>query len=150
MLKRILVLGASAILVMAIVAPTLASVPGERMVSIKLASNVETGAQTFSASGPGVCSGGWADDEILQFIEFGESLKLRLTKWLHCDDGSGTFQILLSAGAPTGSPALSGGWVIIDGTGVYERAVGGGTMSAKWRYPFDEVVFDSMTGAITR
>ena len=97
MFKRILVLGTSAILVMAIVAPTLASVPGERLVSIKLASNVETGTQTFKATGPGVCSSGWADDEIIQLIEFGESLKLRLTKWLHCDDGSGDFQILLSA-----------------------------------------------------
>ena len=149
-MKRVLVLGVAAVLALAMVVPTLAAVPGERQVTIKLTFDVDTGAQTFTSSGPGLCRSGWADEQDISYIEFGATFKIRLTKWLRCDDGSGDVQIQLSAGEPDGSPARSGGWVVIDGTGVYEGAVGGGTLATKTRYPQDGVGVDTMTGAITR
>jgi hypothetical protein len=137
--------------VVAVVGPTVAATPGERMVTIHLTFDAADEAnQTFTASGRGFCPSGRADDQAIEYIAFGETFKIRLTKWLRCDDGSGDIQILLSAGEPTDSPTRSGGWVVIGGTGDYEGAVGGGTISSKPRYPKDTLGVDTMTGTITR
>jgi hypothetical protein len=149
--KRILYVAAALVLAAVSAAPTLAATPGERTVTINLTSDVVNGDQTFVGSGPGICSSGTANDEVIEYIEFGETFKIRLTKWLHCDDGSGDLQILLSAGRPTDVPqALSGGWVVINGSGGYATAVGGGMMTGKIRYPADDNVHDTMTGTITK
>ena len=150
--KRVLFIIAALVLLALSVAPTLAAAPGLRTATIQLASDVENpDNQTFVASGPGICRSGWADGQDITYIEFGEAFKIRLTKWLHCDDGSGDIQIELSAGRPADvTPTLSGGWIIIAGTGAYETAVGGGTMSAKLRSPNDTFVLDTMTGMITK
>ena len=149
--KRTLFSAAAIVLAAVLVPPTLAATPGERSSVIQLTFDAnDPTIQTFVGSGGGICSSGWADGQVIEYIEFGETFKIRLTKWLHCDDGSGDLQILLSAGEPSGSPARSGGWVIIAGTGDYATAVGGGTMSTKFRNPGDSVGIDTMTGKITK
>jgi hypothetical protein len=146
--KRILVLAVAMVLAVAAVAPTLAATPGSRLTTIQLTFNVETAEETFVGSGPGICSSGRGTDQSIAYIEVGESFKILMTKWLRCDDASGDLQIELSAGEPLGSQTRSGGWVVIAGTGVYERAVGGGTLSAKGHYPNDALGVDTMTGVV--
>ena len=149
--KRILFTIAMLALAAMVAAPTLAARPGDRSATIQVTFDfTDPTNQTFIGSGSGVCSSGWADGEVVTFLESGEKFKIRLTKWLHCDDGTGDFQIMLSAGGPLGSPTTSGGWVIIDGSGDYSTAVGGGTMSAKLRAPNDVLGVDTMTGTITK
>ena len=149
-LRRILTLGMAAVLAIAVVVPALAAAPGQRQATIQLTFDVADGSESFVASGAGFCSSGWADGGVIEYIEFGDSFKILMTKTLHCDDGSGDLQIRLSAGEPTGSPTRSGGWIVVGGTGDYATAVGGGTMTAKTRYPHDSQGVDTMIGVITR
>jgi hypothetical protein len=146
---RILGLVAMLALVAALAAPTLAASPGSRQATIQLTFDVGGAGETFVGSGPGVCASGTTDNLDIWFFEYDDAFSIRMTKRLICDDGSGTFTIFLSAGEPAGSQLRSGGWAIMEGTGVYERAVGGGTLTAKTRYPKDLAGVDTMTGTIT-
>ena len=148
--RRILGVAVAVALAIAAVAPTIAATPGSRLSTIQLTFDVETSQEMFVASGPGFCPKGRGTDQSITYIEAGESFKILMTKWLRCDDGSGDLQIQLSAGEPLGSQTRSGGWVIIAGTGEYEHAVGGGTLSAKGRYPFDPSGVDTMSGVVIR
>ena len=146
--RRISVLALAAILVAALAVPTWAATPGERQVMIQVAFDDATGQETFVASGPGICPSGILDNRDIWFVQFDDAFSIRMTKRLVCADGSGTFDFFLSAGEPAGSPTRSGGWAIMGGTGVYQDAVGGGTLTAKGRYPKDTGGVDTMTGTI--
>lgn len=136
-------------LVAALAAPTLAAnTLGSRQVTIQLTFDAGGGPETFIASGPNVCASGTTDLDIW-FMEFDDNFSLRIAKRLICDDGSGTFTILLSAGGPADSGKKWGGWAIMYGSGVYEHAVGGGTVTGTGRYPKDLFGSDIMTGTIT-
>jgi hypothetical protein len=147
---RVIILGLLAILMIGLAAPALAATPGSRTVTIQLTFDDATGNESFVASGPGICAGGIADQRNIEFIQFDDSFSIRMTKRLVCDDGSGSIDIYLSAGEQAGSPTRSGGWAITGGSGDYADAVGGGTLTAKGRYPGDPVGVDTMTGAVTR
>lgn len=146
---RILGLVAMLGLVAALATPVLGVTPGSRLVTIQLTFDAGGGGETFIASGPGVCTTGTTDNLDIWFFEYDDSFSIRMTKRLVCDDGSGTFTIFLSAGEPAGSQNRSGGWAITEGSGVYEHAVGGGTLTAKGRFPGDDLGVDTMTGTIT-
>ncbi|MEW5991111.1 MAG: hypothetical protein AB1736_07155 [Chloroflexota bacterium] len=148
--KRLLLIGGAAVMALAIVAPALASTPGERVTTIQLTFDVSTGNETFTSSGPGFCRSGLTVDANILYFEADEEFKILMTKVFRCDDGSGDLAIELSAGEPLGSQTRSGGWIVTGGTGDYATAVGGGTLSAKGRYPFDLVGADTMTGVIVR
>lgn len=147
---RMLAILAAAAIGLAFWAPALAATPGARQVTIQLRFDVDSQTETFVASGPGICTSGYADQQDIWFIEADDAFTIRMTKRLVCHDGSGTFDIFLSAGEPLGSPTRAGGWAIMGGTGAYASAVGGGTLTAKSRYPFDPTGVDTMTGSITR
>lgn len=147
---RLVAIVAAAAIALAFWAPALAATPGSRQVTIQLTFDIDSQTESFVASGPGICTSGIADQQSIWFVEADDAFSIRMTKRLACHDGSGTFDIFLSAGEPLGSPTRSGGWAIMSGTGVYEWAVGGGTLTAKPRYPFDSAGVDTMTGSITR
>lgn len=148
--RRILALCAAAAFAATLGAPAFAATPGQGIVTIQLQYDVSDASETFTAGGPGMWSSGWADGQDIEYIAAGETFRILMTKWLHCDDGSGDIQILLSAGEPVGSPTRSGGWAIIGGSGAYDDAVGGGALGAKGTFPMDTIGVDMMIGTVTR
>jgi len=51
-----------------------------------------------------------------------------LIKTLTCDDGSGTFQILIDASTAPSSPGTLGGFAVVGGTGDYAGLRGAGSL----------------------
>ncbi len=51
-----------------------------------------------------------------------------LIKTLTCDDGSGTFQILVNASTAPSSPGTLGGFSVVGGTGDYTGLRGAGSL----------------------
>jgi hypothetical protein len=86
--------------------------------------------ETFTATGGVVCGSGTATTDFDHFGGSGHSAagSFHLTKTLVCDDGSGSFTIVVNAATVFGSPGDQGGWAVLSGTGQYATLSGGGKL----------------------
>ena len=88
-------------------------------------------SEDFTADGV-LCASGTAVTDPVFAAGFGRQGRgegtFHLVKTLTCDDGSGTFQILVNAATAPSSPGTLGGFVVIGGTGAYTGLHGAGTV----------------------
>lgn len=100
---------------------------------------------TFTATGP-ICESGTTLDPVVLGVGFqsGQRGQLLVVKEFTCDDGSGTFTMLLRVTlrfVPTFSDTFT--WSVISGTGAYENLHGTGE---GFGVPTDTGVFDTYAG----
>jgi hypothetical protein len=105
--------------------------------------------ETFVATGGVVCPEGTATTD---FKKFGGSDRSRagtfhLTKTLVCEDGSGTFTIVVNAATLFDSPTDHGGWAVLSGTGDYETLRGGGIVVGTY---VPDGIIDVYSGSLRR
>ena len=90
------------------------------------------GTETFTATGGVVCDSGTAVTDPFFFAGFGRQGRgvgtFHLVKTLTCDDGSGTFKLLVDAAASPNSGGTVGGFAAGQGTGDYVGLHGGGSL----------------------
>ncbi len=90
------------------------------------------GAETFTATGGVVCESGTAVTDPVFVAGFGRIGRgvgtFHLVKTLTCDDGSGTFKLLVDAAATPSSPGTLGGFAAGRGTGDYVGLHGAGSL----------------------
>jgi hypothetical protein len=89
------------------------------------------GSETFTATGGVVCDSGTATTE--GFVRGGGNqgkgvFTFHVVKTLTCDDGSGTFKLLVDAAASPTSPGTVGGFAAGGGTDDYVGLHGGGSL----------------------
>jgi hypothetical protein len=110
-------------------APAVSAAPPVTVIEIHV---VFGGAETFSASGGVVCDSGVAVTDPVFSAGFGAQGRgvgtFHLIKTLTCDDGSGTFQILVNAATARTSPGTVGGFAVVGGTGDYANLNGAGSL----------------------
>lgn len=89
-------------------------------------------SEDFTTSGDVLCPSGTALTDPVYVAGFGSKGRgagtFHLIKTLTCDDGSGTFQILVNAGSSPTSSGTVGGFAVIGGTGAYANLRGGGSL----------------------
>lgn len=103
------------------------------------------GSETFSTTG--ICPSGTAQSFGFQQAGQGRATTFHLYKTLICDDGSGTLTIRVEARLVFGSPGTVGGWSVVNGTGDYAGAHGGGMIVGT---SFDGGINDVYTGMLSR
>lgn len=101
-------------------------------------------SETFSATG--ICPSGAAQSFGFQQAGQGRATTFHLYKTLTCDDASGTLTIRVEARLVFGSPGTVGGWSVVDGTGDYADARGGGMIVGT---SFDGGIDDVYTGMLS-
>ena len=106
--------------------------------------------ETFTTTGGLLCPSGTAVSDPF-FQTFGGRANrgvftFHLVKTLTCDDGSGTFKILVDAGSNPTSPGTIGGFATGHGTGEYVGIHGGGSLVGTY---FDGGLDDLYTGRLT-
>jgi len=109
------------------------------------------GSEYFWASGDVICDQGTATTE--GFANFGGRknrgvFTFHIVKTLVCEDGSGTFKLLVDAAASRTSPGTVGGFAVGGGTGAYEGLHGGGSLIGTGREDGTGIL-DVYTGMIT-
>ena len=89
-------------------------------------------SEDFTASGGVICESGTAVTDPVFVAGFGRMGRgvgtFHLIKTLTCDDGSGTFQILVNAAGAPSSPGTLGGFAVVGGTGDYTGLRGAGSL----------------------
>lgn len=89
-------------------------------------------SETFTATGGVICDSGTAVTDPVFVAGFGRMGRgqgsFHLIKTLTCDDGSGTFQILVNAATSPSSPGTLGGFAVVGGTGDYAGLRGAGSL----------------------
>ncbi len=89
-------------------------------------------SEDFTATGGVICESGSAVTDPVFAAGFGRMGRgvgtFHLIKTLTCDDGSGTFQILVNAATAPSSPGTLGGFVVVGGTGDYSSLHGAGSL----------------------
>jgi hypothetical protein len=103
------------------------------------------GAETFEATG--ICPSGTAQSFGFHQAGQGRATTFHLYKTLTCDDGTSTLTIRIEASLVFGSPGTIGGWSVVDGTGDYAGAHGGGRIVGT---SFDGGIDDVYTGMLSR
>jgi hypothetical protein len=103
------------------------------------------GPETFNAAG--FCPSGTAQSFGFHQAGQGRATTFHLYKTLTCGDGSGTLTIRVEAGLVFGSPGTVGGWSVVNGTGDYADARGGGMIVGT---SFDGGIDDAYTGRLSR
>ena len=108
------------------------------------------GEETFTTTGGLLCASGTAVSDPF-FQTFGGRLNkgvfsFHLVKTLTCDDGSGTFKLLVDAASTPTSPGTIGGFAAGGGTGEYVGLHGGGRLVGTG---FDGGLDDLYTGNLT-
>jgi hypothetical protein len=108
------------------------------------------GPETFTATGGVICDSGTAVTDPVFAAGFGRMGRgvgtFHLIKTLTCDDGSGTFQILVNAATASSSPGTLGGFAVVGGTGDYAGLRGAGSLVGTAK---DGGVTDVYTGTLT-
>ena len=108
------------------------------------------GGETFTATGGVICDSGTAVTDPVFVAGFGRMGlgvgTFHLIKTLTCDDGSGTFQILVNAATAPSSPGTLGGFVVVGGTGDYAGLRGAGSLVGTGK---DGGITDVYTGMLT-
>ena len=128
---RILRLGSTiGVLLALLVAPMAsAAAPPTTVITIDVVFDV---AETFTATGGVICDSGTAVTDPVFVAGFGRMGRgvgtFHLVKTLTCDDGSGTFKLLVDAAAAPSSPGTLGGFAVGRGTGDYTGLRGGGSL----------------------
>lgn len=107
--------------------------------------------ETFTATGGVVCAAGSAVSDP-QFGTFGGAqnrgvFTFHVVKTLTCDDGSGTFKLLVNVSTSPNSPGTVGGFAAGDGTGDYAGLHGGGQLVGT-AYPDGTGITDVYTGRL--
>ena len=141
-------LAGAALLALAIAAPAAA---GSGRVAITLDASFDTGIETFTAGGA-FCPAGTAETPGIFFAGRGRAATFHLFKVLTCTDGSGSLTIRIDAATIDGAPGDQGGWSVVEGTGAYAGAGGGGRLVGTYydNGGGDRGVIDRYTGAINR
>jgi hypothetical protein len=108
------------------------------------------GDETFTTTGGVLCPSGTAISDPF-FQTFGGRMNrgvftFHLVKTLTCDDGSGSFKLLVDAASTPNSPGTIGGFAIGGGTGDYVGVHGGGSLVGT---AFDAGLDDLYTGRVT-
>ena len=89
-------------------------------------------SEEFTTTGGVLCASGTAVTDPVFIAGFGRQGQgagtFHLIKTLTCDDGSGTFQILVNAGSSPNSSGTVGGFAVVGGTGAYTGLQGGGSL----------------------
>ena len=88
----------------------------------------------FTSDGSLVCASGSTSDEFFPSgFQSGRGIVLHDRKTISCDDGSGTFTLLIQGrtGFNVGD-GTSGHWVVLSGTGDYLNLVGRGTFTGSY------------------
>jgi len=109
------------------------------------------GVETFTATGDVVCDTGTAVTDPF-FGTFGGSTNrgvftFHLVKTLTCEDGSGTFKLLVDASTSPNSPGTVGGFAAGHGTDDYAGLHGGGHLVGT-AYPDGSGITDVYTGLL--
>jgi hypothetical protein len=108
------------------------------------------GPETFTATGGVICDSGTAVTDPVFIAGFGRMGRgvgtFHLVKTLTCDDGSGTFQILVNAATAPSSPGTLGGFSVVGGTGDYAGLRGAGSLVGTGQ---DGGIIDVYTGMLT-
>jgi hypothetical protein len=139
---------AAGLLALAVAAPVAA---GAGRVEIKLDANFGTGVEVFTATGA-FCPAGTASTPAISFAGRGRAATFHLIKVLTCADGSGELTIRVDAATIDGAPGDQGGWSVVEGTGAWEGAGGGGRLVGTY-YDHgggDAGVVDVYSGSINR
>jgi len=127
-------------------APTASAAPTVSVINIHV---LFEGAESFTASGGVVCASGEAVTDPVFAAGFGRQGRgvgtFHLIKTLTCDDGSGTFQLLVDAATAPSSPGTLGGFAVVGGTGDYTGLRGAGTVVGTG---FDGGIDDVYTGRL--
>lgn len=129
-------------------APTAAAAPPV-VTTITIVVNF-SGGETFTATGV-VCDSGTAVTDPV-FATFGGNknrgvFTFHLVKTLTCEDGSGTFKLLVDASTAPSSPGTLGGFAAGHGTGDYVGLRGGGQLVGT-AFPDGSGVTDVYTGRL--
>jgi len=108
---------------------TTAAAPPVTTITIEVVFDV---SETFTATGGVVCPSGTAVTDPV-FGTFGGRqnrgvFTFHLVKTLTCDDGSGTFKLLVDVSTSPNSPGTVGGFAAGDGTDAYAGLHGGGQL----------------------
>ena len=89
-------------------------------------------SEDFTTTGGVLCPSGTAVTDPVFIAGFGRqgagAGTFHLIKTLTCDDGSGTFQILVNAGTAPNSSGTVGGFTVVGGTGAYTGLQGAGSL----------------------
>jgi hypothetical protein len=109
------------------------------------------GPEYFTATGGVICDAGTATTD--GFANFGGRknrgvFTFHIVKTLVCDDGSGTFKLLVNAAASRTSPGTVGAFAAGQGTGDYVGLHGGGSLVGTGR-PDGSGILDVYTGMLT-
>lgn len=107
-------------------------------------------SEDFTTTGGVLCESGTAVTDPVFAAGFGRMGRgagtFHLIKTLTCEDGSGTFQILVNAGSAPGSSGTIGGFAVVGGTGDYAGLRGGGSLVGTYT---DDGIIDVYTGRLT-
>ncbi len=128
---RILRLGSTIGLLLALLVAPVASAaaPPQTVLTIDIVFEV---SEEFTATGGVLCESGTAVTDPVFAAGFGRmgrgAATFHLVKTLTCDDGSGTFQIRVNAGASPDGTGTVGGFAVVGGTGDYTGLRGGGSL----------------------
>jgi len=127
--KNILVVALLALAAAIATAPALGAPPQDTTFSVVEQFEAQTGV--FTSDGSVVCaSGTTSNDAFASGFQSDRGLIFHVRKTITCDDGSGTFILLIQAslGFNGGFEATSGTWVVLSGTGRYSTLRGQGTV----------------------
>src|SRR5712691_2334350 len=105
-----------------------------------------TGTGTFTATGP-VCLSGAVDTSLDKVVggQSGKQIQILVIHGFTCDDGSGTFEVLLQVHLVFDPFSDVFTWNVLSGTGAYQKLHGTGT---GFGVPTATGIFDTYTGAM--
>lgn len=107
-------------------------------------------SEEFTATGGVLCPSGTAVTDPIYVAGFGRQGRgagtFHLIKTLTCDDGSGTFQILVNAGTAPNSSGTVGSFVVVGGTGAYTDLQGAGSLIGTFT---EDGIIDVYTGYLS-
>jgi hypothetical protein len=132
---------AAAAVLFRLVAPMTVAAAGSTTITLN-----SFATETFTATGGVVCPSGTATTDFHKFGGGPVAGSFHLTKTLVCDDGSGSFTIVVNAATVFGSPTDNGGWAVLSGTDQYATLHGGGNVVGTY---VDEGIIDRYTGSLT-
>ena len=131
---------AAAAVLFLLVAPMSVAAAGSTTITIN-----SFATETFTATGGVVCPSGTATTDFRKFGGGPVAGSFHLTKELVCDDGSGSFTIVVNAATVFGSPTDNGGWAVLGGTGQYSSLHGGGNVVGTY---VEAGIIDRYTGSL--
>ncbi len=131
-----------------LVAPAASAAPPVTTITLDAVFGV---GETFTATGGVVCDSGTAVSDP-ESGTFGGSknrgvFTFHVVKTLTCDDGSGTFKLLVDVSTSPNSPGTVGGFAAGQGTGAYAGLQGGGRIVGT-AYPDGSGITDVYTGRL--